>query len=203
MHISDGVFRDPRVWVSACAAAGGLAGVLLARMDAEKIPRVALCTSFFFVASLVHVPIGPTSVHLLLVGLVGIVMGRLAFLPILFGLVLQALLLQHGGLTTIGINVLTMGLPAYGAYWLFGLERHFGFKAAPFVFGFLAGSAAVMLGLLLLKSVLVFADEAFVGVAWTLVIAHLPLVVVEGLITGSAGMFLKKVEPRLLEARGA
>lgn len=33
-------------------------------------------TAAFFVASLIHVPIGPTSVHLLLNGLLGVVVGR-------------------------------------------------------------------------------------------------------------------------------
>ncbi|MHC4789736.1 MAG: energy-coupling factor ABC transporter permease, partial [Planctomycetota bacterium] len=131
MHISDGVL-PLSVWAPAGVASCGLAAALLARIPAEKIPRVALCTSFFFVASLLHVPVGVTSVHLLLIGVVGVIMGPLAFLPVLFGLVLQALLFQHGGVTTIGVNALLMGLPAYAAWGVFRAGGCFTFKGRTF-----------------------------------------------------------------------
>jgi cobalt/nickel transport system permease protein len=198
VHISDGVL-PAQVWVASAAAAGGLTGALLWRLDADRIPRVALCTSFFFVASLVHVPIGPTSAHLLLIGLVGIVMGPLAFLPVVFGLALQALLFGHGGITSLGVNALTMGLPAYAAYGLFRLRGRVRFHGATFLLGLLAGWGAVILSLLFLKAFLTAADEAFAGVAWTVVIAHQPLALIEGLVTGSAAVFLERVEPRVLE----
>ena len=61
-------------------------------------------TAAFFVASLIHVSIGPTSVHLLLNGLLGVIVGRRAPLAVLLGLTLQAVLFGHGGFTTIGVN---------------------------------------------------------------------------------------------------
>jgi cobalt/nickel transport system permease protein len=86
----------------------------------EEIPRVALLTAAFFVASLVHVPIGNvTSAHLLLNGLAGVVLGRRVALAILIGLFLQAALLQHGGFGTLGINGCIMTLPALMAWQLF------------------------------------------------------------------------------------
>ena len=89
----------------------------------EEIPRIALMTAAFFVASLIHVPIGPTSVHLLLNGLLGVIVGRRAPLAVLLGLTLQAVLFGHGGFTTIGVNTCVMALPALGAAWLFGTLR--------------------------------------------------------------------------------
>lgn len=198
MHISDGVLPTS-VWCGAAAVSVGVAAVLLSRPDGDRIPRIALCTSFFFVASLVHVPIGPTSVHLLLIGLVGIIIGRLAFLPILFGLILQALLFQHGGLTTIGVNALIMGVPAYAAWALFRLERRFSFTSSAFVFGFLAGGVAVVLAGLMLAGFLVAAGESFRAVAILAAAAHAPVAVAEGAITGFAALFLKRVEPKILE----
>jgi cobalt/nickel transport system permease protein len=56
----------------------------------------------FFVASLIHVPFGPTSVHLLIPGLVGAMLGPSAFLSIGLGLLLQSLLFQFGGITALG-----------------------------------------------------------------------------------------------------
>ncbi len=202
MHVADGIL-PASVLAGAGAGSAGLAGLLLARLDAERIPRVALCASFFFVASLVHVPVGPASAHLLLIGLVGIIMGPWAFLPILFGVALQALLFGHGGVTAIGVNALTMGLPAYAAWLIFRAGRRLRRPWAPFVFGFLAGWGAVIVSLLLLKAALALADDTFAGVAWTMVIVHQPLAVVEGVVSGSAAAFLQRVEPAILEGNHA
>src|SRR5205823_3097161 len=68
-----------------------------------------------------HVRVPPTSVHLLLNGLVGVILGRRAALAIPVGLFLQAALLGHGGFTSLGINSLTMVLPALLAWQLFAL----------------------------------------------------------------------------------
>src|SRR4029078_22204 len=70
----------------------------------DEIPRIALMTAAFFVASSIHVKLGPTSVHLLLVGLVRVVLRWRAPLAILVGVTLQALLVPHGGISTIGVN---------------------------------------------------------------------------------------------------
>ena len=80
VHISDGVLTWP--WLAGgFALAGLLAAVAMMQVRDEEIPRIALMTAAFFVASLIHVPIGPTSVHLLLNGLLGVVVGRRARWP--------------------------------------------------------------------------------------------------------------------------
>jgi cobalt/nickel transport system permease protein len=81
-------------------------------------------TAAFFVASLIHVRVLHTSVHLLLTGLVGVVLGRRAALAIPIGLFLQAALIGHGGLTTIGVNSCVMTIPAVCAWQLFVALRH-------------------------------------------------------------------------------
>jgi cobalt/nickel transport system permease protein len=122
VHISDGVLTGP--WL----ASGFAAMVLLMlagarRVRDEEIPRIALLTSAFFVASLIHVRVGPTSVHLLLNGLVGVVLGRRAALAIPVGLFLQAVLLGHGGVSALGVNACVMTLPALAAAGLFDLVQ--------------------------------------------------------------------------------
>lgn len=203
MHISDGFGVPTEALAGSGVVAAGLAGGLLARMDADRIPRVALCTAFFFVASLVHVPLGPTSVHLLLIGLVGVIAGAWAFLPVLFGLALQALLFQYGGLTTLGVNALVMGLPAYAAYGVFRLGRKLRLPAGPAVFGFLAGALAVELAAVLLAAALASAGESFRSVAAAALVAHQPVALIEGLVTASAAALIHKVEPQMLEGTGA
>ena len=74
----------------------------LKKMDYEKLPEVAVLSSVFFVASLIHVPIGPSAAHLILNGLCGVLLGWLAFPAIFVGLTLQGVLFEYGGITTLG-----------------------------------------------------------------------------------------------------
>lgn len=175
-----------------------LVSINIKKMAAEDMPRVALLTACFFVASLIHVPLGPVSVHLILNGLVGIVLGPLVFVSILVGLLLQALLFQHGGITTIGANTLIMGLPALLAYRLFRLRKIFNFRGNESVLGFLAGVIAVFGAAIILALFLITTGEEFRGVAKIAIFAHLPVMVIEGGIAAFAVSFLKKVKPEIL-----
>ena len=116
VHIADGMLSP--VWLLAgFVVAGALALLASCRVRDEEIPRIALLSAAFFVASSIHVNIGPSSAHLLLNGLVGIILGWRAPLAILLGISLQAILIQHGGLWTIGVNTCTEALPALLAWW--------------------------------------------------------------------------------------
>lgn len=199
MHIADGVLSAP-VWIGSFAVTAAITGISLKKMKTEDIPRISLMTSAFFIASLIHIPVGPTSVHLILNGLVGIILGPLAFVAILVGLILQALLFKHGGITTIGANTVMMGLPAIAAYYLFWLRRLFNFPASVGIFGALSGAAAVFLGVVILALLLVTTGSEFIVVAKLAAVAHLPVMVIEGLIAAFVVTFLKKVKPEMLGA---
>lgn len=94
------------------------------RVDDEEIPRIAVLTAAFFVASALHVRLPVGSAHLLLNGLLGVVLGRRALLAIPVGLLFQVALFVHGGWTTLGINCCIMGIPAVFSRWLLeGLRR--------------------------------------------------------------------------------
>lgn len=132
VHIADGILAKP--WLAGgflLAAALVLLGAW--RMRDEEIPLVALLTAAFFVGTLIHVSIGPTSVHLLLNGLVGVLLGRRAAVAIPIGLLLQAALLGHGGFTTLGINSCIMVLPALLASQLFIALRPLPFGRYPWL----------------------------------------------------------------------
>ncbi len=111
VHISALVLTGP--WI-----VGGFVGMVILiaiglwRIQEEEIPRVGLLTAVFFIASSIHLPLGPTSVHLILNGLVGVVLGVRAAVAIPAGLLLQASLLGHGDLSTWGINSCIMTIPA-------------------------------------------------------------------------------------------
>jgi cobalt/nickel transport system permease protein len=121
VHISDGYLSRPwdgLPWlVGGYAVAAGLAYWGTRRIGDEEIPRIALLTAAFTVAGGLHINIGPVSVHLILNGLLGAVLGRRAALAVPVGLFLQALA-GHGGFTTLGINTCVMLIPALLAGWV-------------------------------------------------------------------------------------
>lgn len=198
MHISDGVLPAP-VSIAGFAVSFAVAAWSVRKTDPEDLPKVAVVTSAFFVASLIHVPMGPTSVHLLLPGLVGILLGHAAFVSILLGIVLQSFLFQFGGVTAIGANSLMMGLPALAAGAAFRrlkgktLARHM-------VVAAFCGGACVILAVGVLAGLLYSGGEDFLGVAKVAALAHLPVVGIEGAVSAFTVSFLFKVKPELLES---
>ena len=198
MHISEGVLSAPVLITGTALSASGVA-IGLKKIDYAKIPEVAVLSSAFFVASLIHVPLGPSNVHLTLNGLVGVLLGWMAFPSILVALTLQALLFQFGGLTILGVNTFNMAAPAVLSYYLFNFlirkNNHFASVAA----GFSAGVLGVGGGALLTAVSLVSTGEQCLTVAKLLFLAHIPIMVIEGIITAFCILFLKKVKPEILE----
>jgi cobalt/nickel transport system permease protein len=203
MHVPDGFVRAP--WLAGGFALAGLLALLGAyKIRDEEIPRIALLSAAFFVASLMHLPLGPASVHLLLSGLVGVVLGRRAPLAILIGLTLQAVLFNHGGLTTLGINACVQTLPALLAAWLFAAMRRLPplFQDNPSVLwlaGGLIGAASVLAAVGLEAVVLLFGGEQnWRPIIQLMFLAHLPVAAVEGVVLGCTVSFLARVKPEML-----
>jgi cobalt/nickel transport system permease protein len=204
MHIGEGVLSVSPQGIGVLAAgmlatAAGTA-VGLRKLDYEQMPRVAMLSSAFFVASLIQVPIGGANLHLVLNGLVGLVLGWAAFPALLVALFLQAVIFGFGGPTTLGINTLTMALPAVGCYYVFHRAIHAKGETAAFLAGFGAGALAMLLSAVLTAGALLASQRGFAVIAETAFLLHLPVAVVEGLVTGSAVLFLRKVRPELLNA---
>jgi cobalt/nickel transport system permease protein len=201
VHISDGALTAP--WLAGGFAIALLLAVVAAfRVRDEEVPRIALLTAAFFVASLIHVRLGPTSVHLLLNGLVGVVLGRRAPLAILVGLGLQAALLGHGGLTSLGVNACVLTLPALLAGGLFALLYRVAWLRKPgllFLVGGIVGASAVLATLLLNALALLWGGVAdWHSLVVLVFLAHLPLVAVEGVVLGFTVSFLARVKPEML-----
>jgi len=198
MHISEGIL-SPAVLACGIAAAGAGVAYGLKKMDYDRIPKVAVLSSCFFVASLIHVPIGPSSVHLILNGLMGILLGWAAFPAILIALAIQAMLFQYGGLTTLGINTLNMAVPAVICYYLFSALIRGKKTASSILAGFACGFLSVALSAICVALSLITTGAQFTGPARLIIIAHLPVMVIEGIITSSSVLFLKKVKPEIME----
>lgn len=197
MHISEGVLSPAVLAAGAGLSAVGTA-IGLKKMDYEAIPRVAILSAAFFVATLIHVPVGPVGLHLVLNGLMGLLLGWMAVPAILIALFLQALLFQFGGLTVLGVNTVIMAVPAVVCYCLFRpWLRRPGALAGVAAFG--CGFTAIFLSALLVAVALIGTGQAFVKVAELAVLAHVPVMVMEGVITLLVFWFLQKVRPEMLE----
>ena len=204
MHLPDGIVPVSMA-LAGYGASAALAGLALARIRAlpdpqGQVPRAAMLTAVFFAASLVAVPVPPASVHLLLAGLRGVLLGWFAVPAILVGLFLQAVLFGHGGITTLGLNAVILGLPALMAHAVWRLAG----RRWPDLAGFVAGAGAVLAVLALFVAIVLAglpvaldpgAERMALG---ALVLAHLPLALAEGMIVLAVLRLLRRMEPRLL-----
>ena len=198
MHISEGVLSAPVLATGAALTVAGLT-IGLKKLDYDRIPRVGILSATFFVASLIHIPIGPASVHLIMNGLCGLLLGWAAFPAIFVALVLQAVLFQYGGFTTLGVNTFSMAFPAVVCFYLF---RPGVVHKKPLLYlgsAGLCGFFSVFSSSILVAGSLIFSGEAFLTAAKVLVVSHTPVMCIEGGITAFCVSFLRKVKPELLE----
>jgi len=104
------------------------------------------------------------------------------------------LLFSFGGLTVLGVNTVNMALPAVLCGLLF---RHWfgqgGTKClvSAFLCGFLSVAGAGLLTALSLG----LSDEVFVESARLILLAHIPVMIIEGIITAFVVSFIVRVRP--------
>ncbi len=210
MHLPDGIV-PLSLAVAGYVTSGLIAWDCLRRVERRpdprrELPRAAMLTAAFFVASLIHLPLPPVSVHLVLNGLLGVVLGWFAFPAILVGLLLQAVMFGHGGVTTLGLNGLIFGLPALLSFAVFAMGRRLsGGMRRDALIGFVAGGLAVAISALLFAALLLWQMPAQIDSALerqalqVFVFAHLPVMLLEGLVTATlVGLFVR-IDPALLE----
>lgn len=196
MHISEGVLSGPVLFSGAALAAVGTA-IGLKKLDYDQIAKAGMLAAAFFVASLVHVPIGPANAHLILNGLMGLLLGWGAVPAILVALTLQGVFFQFGGITTLGVNTVIMALPAVCCYLVFGGMTQKPSKIATMA-TFTVGFVSVLFSGLLVGMCLVFTEENFFEVSGLIIGAHIPVMIIEGIITTICVAFLRKVRPEML-----
>ena len=197
MHLQDGVLSAPVLAGGAVLAAAGV-GWGLRRLDEAAIPRTAVLAAAFFALSLVAIPLGPTSVHLVLGGLMGLVLGAHALPAVAAALVLQAALFGFGGLASLGVNtVILAGPPVLVA----AVARPLVVRAAPPLAAMAAGTAAaasVALSASLMAAALRLSDVAYAPAAPLVIATNLPLMGIEAVVTASIVGFLLRARPDLL-----
>jgi len=197
MHISEGVLSAPVLATGVVLSFAGVA-IGLKKMDYEKLPEVGVLSSVFFVATLIHVPIGPSAAHLVLNGICGIILGWMAFPAILVGLALQAVLFQFGGLTTLGVNTFNMAFPAVLVGFVCGRFVKSPSVVTRNVAEFTAGAGAIFGSGILVAASLIATGESFYAAAKLVVLVHVPVMVMEGIVTVFVIEFVRRVRPEML-----
>ncbi|BAU23069.1 cobalamin biosynthesis protein CbiM [Caldimicrobium thiodismutans] len=195
MHISEGVL-PPIYLISGWLVSGGAVLFSLKALSGREIPRVALLSGLFFVISLIHIPLGPTSVHLTLNGLLGILLGQAVFPAIFVALFFQALFFQYGGISVLGINTLTMALPPYLFFLLF--SRYLQKGKHTLLIGFLSGFLSLLSSGLLMALILYFSNPKLYLLSGIFAGTYLPLSLAEGIITAFAVLYLKRTHPEVI-----
>lgn len=153
---------------------------------------LGLCGAFAFVLSSLKIPsVTGSCSHPTGIGLAAILFGpSVACVMALIVLLFQALLLAHGGLTTLGANVFSMGIAgALVGYYVYKLMNKSGFSKAACVF--MAASLADLITYVVTSIQLGLAFPAAQGgiLASTLkfmgifAVTQIPLAISEGLLT--------------------
>lgn len=216
MHIPDGIL-PAKICIGGYAIASLATWYALRQIrhdpdPMQNIPKASLLTAAFFIASSISIPVPPASVHLVLNGLLGALLGYYALPAILVGLLFQAVIIGHGGLTTLGVDAVMMGIPALVASHVFQLRnyvlRWWKEPVALGTFSFLAGAVGVGLSAIVFFALVITTIPASFdatterAAVYGLSLAHIPLMVIEGAFTALTVLFLNRVKPELFANKG-
>jgi len=212
MHISEGIlpFNWALSWylVSVPFLALGIRRLQsAAKEDISFKPLVGLITAVVFVISCMPIPVPTagtcshpcgTAISAILLGpCVSVVVAAVALL-------IQALFLSHGGLTTLGANIMSMGIMgSFAGYFVFRLLR--GLSLSLGVAGFFAGIIADWITYASTSAELaagIRGTTPFFELFWQILLSfiptQLPLGILEGALTSGMIVLLYKKRPDLL-----
>ncbi len=189
MHIAEGFL--PPVWAAAWGAVCVpfvVAGFFSIKKKIELAPKakilLAMCGAFAFVLSALKIPsfTGSCS-HATGVGLGAILFGPTATTVLgLIVLIFQALLLAHGGITTLGANVFSMAIAGPFASWAIyqGLKKA---GAKPAVAVFCAASLGDLFTYVVTSLQLGVVHGDIPKMLMVFAVTQIPLAIAEGLLT--------------------
>ncbi len=179
--------------------------------DRRILPLMAVSGAFVFVLSALKIPsVTGSCSHPTGTGLSAAFFGP--FVTSVLGtivLLFQALLLAHGGLTTLGANVFSMAIAGPFVAWLVfvGLRKtgKVGLGLAVFITAAVAN--LVTYTVTSLQLALVFPVEgsiltAFIAFAGIFAVTQIPLAIIEGIICALVAKYIVHVKPEILKKLG-
>lgn len=218
MHISEGIlpFNWALFWfvVAAPFVAWGLYRLKkLSSLDISFKPLVGLMAAVVFIISCMPVPVptAGTCSHPCGTAISGILVGpAISILIAASALFIQALFLAHGGLSTLGANIVSMGvMGSFAGFLVFkALHRIIPSKSGKWslvIPGFMAGLFADWATYITTSVELALGirgDSPFMPLLWKILVAfiptQLPLGILEGAMTAGMVVLLYKKRPDLL-----
>ncbi len=212
MHISEGIlpFNWAALWsiIAVPFVAYGLYRLRkLSAVDLSFKPLVGLMAAVVFIISCMPIPV-PTAgscSHPCGTAISGILVGpAISILVAAVALLIQALFLAHGGLSTWGANIISMGvMGSFAGFLTFKALRSMKINIA--VSGFMAGLLADWATYFTTSIELasgIKGDSPFMPLFWKILIAfiptQLPLGILEGAMTAGMIVLLYKKRPDLL-----
>ena len=216
MHISEGILPTPwaALWfvVAIPFVAWGLRDLRLKSAKEPFFkPMVGLIGAAVFVVSCMPIPVPSvgTCSHPCGTGMAAIFIGpALTIVVSSVALLLQALFLSHGGLTTLGANIVSMGVVGALVGWsVFQLSRRLGLQpwGAAFLAGMLSDWATYATTSLELASALHGAGSMmhlFAAICVSFLPTQLPLGIGEGIVAAGVYTFIASRRPSLLHCLG-
>lgn len=216
MHISEGILPAgwALLWFAAALPFVGWGVVRITRkkaLDPSYIPLIGIFGAAVFVFSCfpIPVPVAGSTAHPAGTGMSAIFLGPFASAVVAFiSLLLQALFLAHGGLTTLGANTFSMGvMGSFSAYGAYRLGRTVGLPL--FWCGFAAGLTADLvtyLGTSFAMAAALHGTKPLATVLGQIYLAfmptQIPLCLIEGGVTGGILVYVRKHRPDILRRLG-
>lgn len=197
MHIVEGALSGSVLIAGAAMSVAGVA-IGLKKMDYDHLPQTGILSAVFFVASYIHLPVGFSNVHLILNGLIGLALGWAAFPALLIALLLQAVFFGFGGFLVLGVNLVNAALPAVLVYYTFRYGIIGSSPKVAAIWGAACGAGAIFITSLMVAGSLALSGDNFILAAKVSLVAHIPVMVIEGFITAAAVLLLRKVKPEFL-----
>lgn len=214
MHLAEGIL--PLKWAAvwyAVAVPFVAKGINDVKKKAAKIPGfkplLGLMAAAVFIISCMPVPVptAGTCSHPCGTGISAILLGPvMSILITSVALFIQALFLAHGGITTWGADVVSMGIAgSFAAFFTFKILRRF--KVSLFMSGFAAGLLADWATYTMTSFELASALhgtkgllQLFITILVAFIPTQLPLGILEGFLTGGMIAFVAKRRPDILNA---
>ncbi len=212
MHIAEGIlpFKWAALWFAVALPFVGYGLHRLRKLSETDLsfkPLVGLITAVVFIISCMPVPVptAGTCSHPCGTGISGILLGpAISILITAAALLIQALFLAHGGLSTWGADIVSMGVVGSFAGYLTFMGLRFlrvNMAVAGFSAGLLADWATYITTAVELASG-IRGDAPFMPLFWKILIAfvptQLPLGILEGAMTAGMVVLLYKKRPDLL-----
>lgn len=178
--------------------------------DQKVLPLMAVCGAFVFVLSALKIPsVTGSCSHPTGTGLSASFFGP--FVTAVLGtivLIFQALLLAHGGLTTLGANAFSMAI--FGPLVAWGV--FVALRKAGLGLGLCVGITAALANLVTytvtsLQLALAFPIDGSIIAAFTafgtiFAVTQIPLAIIEGIICALVAKFIVRVKPEILKDLG-